>query len=98
MRESQHLLAITRDRMLPAARDGLAAARASYETGVARFSDVIDAERALRSAELEEQRAVAEQSRRAAELLAALGIAPGAPPASVAPKTATQTPAGGNHD
>jgi len=98
LRESHHLLAITRDRMIPAARDGLAAARAGYETGVARFGEVIEAERALRNAELEEQRAVSEQSRRAAELLAALGIAPGAPPASVAPETATQTPAGGSHD
>jgi outer membrane protein TolC len=80
LRESHHLLAITRDRRLPAARDQASAARAGYESGVTPFRDVIEAERMLRDAELEEQRAVAEQSRRAAELLAALGIAPGAPP------------------
>jgi hypothetical protein len=80
--------AITRDRMIPAARDGLAAARAGYETGVARFGDVIEAERALRRAELEEQRAVGEQSRRAAECWSA-GIAP-APPAS-APRRSSDT-------
>jgi outer membrane protein TolC len=98
LRESRHLLAITRDRMIPAARDGLAATRANYETGVAIFSDLIEAERALRNVELAEQRAVSEQSRRAAELLGALGIVPGAPPASVGPENSTQTPAGGSHD
>ena len=80
LRESEHLIAITRDRRIPAARDQLDAARANYESGVAPFRDLIDAQRMLWSAELEEQSAVAEQSRRAAELLAALGIVPGAPP------------------
>jgi outer membrane protein TolC len=88
LHESQHLIAITRDRMIPAARDQVAAARAGYESGVTPFRELVEAERALRSTELDEQRAVAEESRRAAELLAALGIAPGA-----APEAQPETPA-----
>ncbi len=79
LRESHHLIAITRDRRIPAARDQVAAARAGLESGVTPFRDVIDAERLLWSAELAEQSAVAEESQRAADLLAALGIPPGAP-------------------
>lgn len=77
LHEAHHLLGITRDRMLPAAKDRLAAARAGYEAGTADFRDLVEAERALRSAELEDQRAQAELSRRAADLLAAIGVAPG---------------------
>lgn len=98
LRESRHLLSITRDRMIPAARDGLAAARAGYETGAAAFRDLIEAERALRGAELEERRAVAEESRRAGELLAALGVPPGAPPESTAPEPTSPHTDGGSHD
>ncbi len=98
LRESHHLLSITRDRMIPAARDQLAAARAGYETGASGFRDLIDAERALRSAELEELRAVAEESRRGAALLAALGVAPGAPPESAALEATPQHTEGGSHE
>jgi outer membrane protein TolC len=98
LRESQHLIAITRDRRIPAARDQVAAARSSYESGIAPFRDLIEAERMLWDAELAEQRAVAEESRRAAELLAALGIAPGAPPDAGAVSTATAQNPGEDHD
>jgi len=98
LRESHHLLSITRDRMIPAARDGLAAARAGYETGETPFRDLIEAERALRSAELAERSAVAEQSRRAGELLAALGVPPGAPPETAAPEPTSPHTDGGSHD
>jgi outer membrane protein, heavy metal efflux system len=77
LHEARHLLGIARDRMLPAARDRLSAARASFEAGRAEFRDLIDAERELRSAELDEQRALAEMSRRGAALAAAIGIVPG---------------------
>ena len=98
LRESHHLIAITRDRRIPAARDQVAAARAGYESGVAPFRDLIDAERTLWSAELEEQSAVAEQSRRAAELLAALGIPPGAPPETNAALAPTVQNPGEHHE
>ena len=98
LRESDHLLSITRDRMIPAARDGLTAARAGYETGGTPFRDLIDAERALRNAELAERSAVAEQSRRVGELLAALGVPPGAPPDSVTAQPTSPHTDGGSHD
>jgi outer membrane protein TolC len=89
--ESQHLLELARDRMLPAARDQLAAARAGFEAGRVDFSDVIEAERAVRTAELGVEEGRAEASRRAAELAAALGRIP----------SSGSTPApshGGSHD
>jgi outer membrane protein TolC len=84
--------------MIPAARDGLAAARVGYETGKTPFRDLIEAERALRRAELEEQNAVADESRRAGELLAALGVPPGAPPESAASEPRSPHADGGSHD
>lgn len=98
LRESHHLLAITRDRILPAARDGVAAARSAYETGETGFRDLIEAERALRRAEFDEQRAIAEQSRRAGELLAALGVPPGAPPDGETLDPVTPHANGADHD
>jgi outer membrane protein TolC len=62
--------------MLPAARDQLAAVRAGFESGRADFADVIEAERAVRSAELGIEQGRAEESRRAAELVVALGRMP----------------------
>lgn len=82
--EARHLLALTRDRMLPAARDQLAAARAGYEAGRIDFADVIEAERALRSATFAHDEGLAETSRRAAELAAALGRVPAAQAAGAA--------------
>lgn len=75
--EARHLLALVRERTLPAARDQLAAARIAFETGRARFADLVDAERMLREAELAEAQALAETSRRAAALAAAQGRLPG---------------------
>ena len=98
LRESHHLIAITRDRMIPAAHDQLAAARAGYESGMAPFRDLVEAARALRSTELDEQRAVAEESRRAAEMLAALGVAPGAPPQEPAAAEVPAHASGDHHE
>ena len=71
--EADHGLAIVQERVAPAARDRLEAARIGFESGRVEFGDLIEAERALRNAELAEQSAEALLSQRAAELIAALG-------------------------
>jgi hypothetical protein len=96
LRESHHLLAITRDRAIPAARDGLAAARAGYETGV----------RALRRRDRSRARAAprgvgsnapsARKSPRGGAARCARHCAGRA--ARNTPESAAQTPAGGSHD
>jgi len=86
--EARHLRGLTRDRMLPAARDQLAAARSAFEAGRVGLADVIDAERMLRDAELGAEQALADESRRAAELSAALGRLPGLDAPSPAPAEA----------
>ena len=76
MHEAHHLFELTRDRLLPAARDRLAAARASYQTGQTNFSALIDAERGMRDAELGYEEALTTLSRRRAELDRATGRLP----------------------
>jgi len=73
LREAQHLLELTRERLLPATQDRAASARAAFETGQASFLELVDAERALRSAEFGEREAQAAVSRRHAELARAVG-------------------------
>jgi outer membrane protein TolC len=90
--EARHLLALARDRMLPAARDQLAAARIGFETGRVALADVIGAERMLRDAELGVEQALADVSRRGAELAAALGRLPGLLPPASAPAAAPGVP------
>jgi cobalt-zinc-cadmium efflux system outer membrane protein len=68
LRESHHLLELVSDRMLPVSRDRLAASRAAFEGGRGSFLELIDAERGLRSAELEHEVAVVTLWRRHAEL------------------------------
>jgi len=92
--EARHLLALTRDRMLPAARDQLTAARIGFETGRTGFADLIEAERMLRDAELGAEQALADTSRRGAELAAALGRIPGLDVPAPAPAEAP----GGHHE
>jgi outer membrane protein TolC len=74
--EAHHALEIVADRMLPTARDRVASARASFETGQSDFSAVIDAERSLRDTELGHEEAQVEVSRGHAELARALGTNP----------------------
>jgi outer membrane protein TolC len=74
--ESEHALAIFRDRTLPAARDRVASARASFEAGQSDFSTLIDAERGLRDAELGHEEVRVALSRRRAELARAVGAGP----------------------
>lgn len=74
--ESAHVLHLYRNRVLPAARDGVAAARAGFETGAATMLALIDAERSLRTAELNYHQALADHASRRAELDRALGRLP----------------------
>jgi outer membrane protein TolC len=90
LREALHIVHLYRNRVLPAARDQIAAARAGFETGAASMLALIDAERSLRTAELNHYEALADSFSRRAELDRALGRLPfaaAAPPAS--PPTAS---------
>jgi cobalt-zinc-cadmium efflux system outer membrane protein len=74
--EALHHLELQRDRLLPASRDQIQAARASFEAGRGDFLEVIDAEHDLREAELMEHRMLAEAHQRRAALERALGRPP----------------------
>ncbi len=76
LRESQHLLHISQERLVPAARDRVAGARAAFASGKSTFLELVDAERALRSAEQAEFEARASLAVRGAELSRALGETP----------------------
>jgi outer membrane protein TolC len=76
LREAQHLLDLSRARLLPAARDRASVVRASYSSGEATLLEVVEAERSLRAAELAEQEALAQLSERHAALARALGEVP----------------------
>jgi outer membrane protein TolC len=77
--EAHHLLHIVEERLLPAERDRVAAARAGFETGRNDFDALITAQRGLRDAELDYQQALADVSRRHAQLRRAIGALPGPP-------------------
>jgi outer membrane protein TolC len=68
LREAHHLVELVRDRVLPVARDRLAASRAAFESGEGTFLELIDADRGLRNAELGAEEAVVTLWRRRAEL------------------------------
>lgn len=74
--EAHHVLELYDDRILPAARDHIEAARSSFETGRAPFGDVIRAEKDLRSSELAYQEILTDYSRRLADLARTLGRLP----------------------
>lgn len=73
VQEAARSVALFRDRLLPVARQALASARAAYETSLADFLSLIDAQRALRDVAMGQARASADLARRAAELERALG-------------------------
>jgi outer membrane protein TolC len=73
LREAHHHLEISRDRLLPAARDRVAAARAAFEAGRGSFSELIEAERTLRRAQLGYYEEIANLGRRRADLDRAVG-------------------------
>ncbi len=79
LHDAWHGLEIARDRMLPAARDRLASARAAFESGERPFSELLDAERRLRDVELEVERAAIGVTQRTAELESAAGRVPDLP-------------------
>lgn len=68
------------DRLLPAVRDSIQAARIAFETGQAGFLNVIEAERALRRAQLGHEQATADLRRRLVELDRAVGRLPDGSP------------------
>lgn len=76
LRESQHLLHISQERLVPAASDRVAGARAAFASGDATFLELVEAERALRTAEQAEFEARASLAVRTAELARALGEPP----------------------
>jgi cobalt-zinc-cadmium efflux system outer membrane protein len=77
LEESRQLIQLFETRLLPLARGRLEAARASFAALDDTVSAVLDAERALRSVELDHQMARAEQLLRRGELEQALGRIPG---------------------
>lgn len=76
LEEAVHVVRLYRDRVLPAARDQVAAARAGFETGEGTMLGLIDAERSLLTAELAREEAVAEVASARAVLDRALGRMP----------------------
>ncbi|HEX4476577.1 MAG TPA: TolC family protein [Polyangiaceae bacterium] len=75
--ESEHVLRLFEERLLPVARDQIEAARAGFTASRNPFMAVIEAERNLRTTELDYQVARADCDRRHAELERALGRIPG---------------------
>jgi outer membrane protein TolC len=77
LEESRAVLRVFEERLLPVAHDQIEAARAGFTTSRNPFMAVVEAERNLRSVELDYQMARAEADRRYAELERALGRIPG---------------------
>lgn len=77
LQESEHVLRLFETRLLPIARERIDAARAGFITGQNPFMAVIEAEKNLRSVELEYQMARADYAQRRGELDRALGKIPG---------------------
>ncbi len=78
--EAEHVVHLYRERLLPATRAQIDAARSGYVTGQTAFQALIDSERSLRDVELSYQEALATLGARRAELLSALGRIPGLTP------------------
>ena len=77
--EMAHLVELYTDRVIPAARDQVAATRASFESGGESMLGLIEAQRSLRDAQLEYQRALAGYLRAQATLSRSLGELPNLP-------------------
>lgn len=85
LEESEHVLHLMDQRLLPVARDEVDAARAAFISSQAPFVAVVDAEKNLRGVELDRQTALADYDRRRAELDRALGRIPGLGGSAVTP-------------
>ena len=75
---ADHVMDLYDKRLIPSARDSVASARAAFETGNADLDLLLEAEGALRDAQLSYVGAVAERNRRFAELQRTIGEIPGA--------------------
>ena len=75
--EARHVERLFRDRLVPAARDQVEAARSGFESGRNSFLTLIDAERNLLDVELGHQESLADLGRRRAQLDRAMGRLPG---------------------
>lgn len=75
--EAQAVVQLFQERLLPAARAQIDAARAGYVTGRESFQSLIAAERSLRNVEIEYQEMLATLGERRAELMRTLGRIPG---------------------
>lgn len=74
--EALHIHHLFETRLVPIARDRIAAARAGFQTGANGFLAVMEAERALRTINLEAETARADVDRRRAELDRVVGVMP----------------------
>lgn len=75
--EARHVIDLYGGRVLPAARDQVAAARAGFTSGRNGFQSVVEAQRNLRTAQLRLEEAIAGVQSRQAELSRAVGLLPG---------------------
>jgi len=75
--EAQHVVHLYQTRLMPAARAQIDVAQYAYETGRNSFQALIDAERSLRTLEIEYEEALASFGQRVAELDRARGVVPG---------------------
>jgi cobalt-zinc-cadmium efflux system outer membrane protein len=85
LEESEHVLGLYEQRLVPIARDEVDAARAAFTASQTPFVVVVDAEKNLRSVELDREIALADYDRRRAELDRALGRVPGLDAKEVTP-------------
>ncbi|HET9063174.1 MAG TPA: TolC family protein [Candidatus Binatia bacterium] len=78
--KAEHITALYRDNLLPAAQDVISSARAGLAASTVEFGELIDAEHELRTIELEYEMSIADLARRRAELERSLGRIPGVKP------------------
>jgi outer membrane protein TolC len=85
LEETHHVIHLMDERLLPIARDEVAAARAAFVSSQAPFFAVVDAEKNLRTVELDREMVLADYDRRRAELDRALGRIPSLSSTEVTP-------------
>lgn len=73
LRETEHILSLFEDRILPLAEESLSAARTDYDSGRGEFASMINTEKNLMEARFQFEQARADYYRRTARLERALG-------------------------
>jgi len=68
VRESEHVLILYQNRLLPLAEENLEAAQSDYESGSGNFLDLISTEKNLMQTRLQREQALADYHRRLATL------------------------------